>query len=144
MHNVLGKLCGVGEGVFDNIFREPSKTRDEVFVVDGRGFGGASTNGIGITEIRLVQNKIRIKEVLIVGMSNNTVMKITHVIQHGIIDNIVIREGKCIMEKGVIWLIVKVRGIPFSIGSKENMREGSKFMITWWMHINICKASPAG
>ena len=71
--------------MFDNIFRKPSKTRDEVLVVDGRWFGGASTNGIGITEIWFVQSKIRIKEVLSVGMSNNAVMEITHIIQHGII-----------------------------------------------------------
>ena len=77
-------------------------------------------------------------------MSNDTVMQITHVIQHGIIHIIVIREGKCIVKKEIIQLIVKVRGIPFSIGGKENMRKCVKFMITWWMHINICKASLAG
>ena len=117
----LANCVVVGEGMFDNIFREPSKTRGEVLVVDGRWFEGTSTNCIGIIDVWLVQNKIRIKEVLSMSMSNDMVMQITHVIQHGIIDNIVIREGKCIMKKGVIWLIVKVRGIPFSIGGKENI-----------------------
>ena len=85
--------------MFDDIFREPSKTRDKVLVVDGRWFGGTSTNGIGITEIWFIQSEVRINEVLSVGMSHNVVMQITHVIQHGIIDNIVIREGKCIIKR---------------------------------------------
>ena len=54
--------------------------RDEVLVVDGRWFGGTSTNGIGITEIWFIQSKIRIKEVkLEQGEMSDVVPVRTHI-----------------------------------------------------------------